>query len=88
MSTPRSGPPQGGFSFARNTHVLFVHGTDDRVATLQRAEVVATRMAARGRVGFITVPGGKHAMLRHGRAFEQAAAEFVATTLLGADAAP
>ncbi len=36
----------------------------------------------RGDVGYVRVPGGRHAMLRHGRVFERAAAEFVAATLL------
>jgi pimeloyl-ACP methyl ester carboxylesterase len=65
--------------------VLFVHGTDDRVAIPERAELVATRMAARGTVGFITVPGGKHAMLRQGSVFETAAAQWASATLLGQD---
>lgn len=31
---------------------------------------------------FVTVEGGRHAMLRHGKEFEQAATEFVLETLL------
>jgi plasmid stability protein len=33
--------------------------------------------------GFVSVPGAKHAMLRHGRTFETYAADFVTATLLG-----
>ena len=33
-------------------------------------------------VDYVLVPGGKHAMLSHHRAFDGAAAEFVASTLL------
>ncbi|PUA81812.1 alpha/beta hydrolase [Nocardioides currus] len=66
--------------------VLFVHGTDDRIASPQNAATVARRLARTARVGYVSVPGGKHAMLRHGARFERYAAEFVAATLLGVDA--
>lgn len=65
--------------------VLFVHGSEDRVALPERAEAVARRLARRAEVGFVRVPGGRHAMLRHGGTFERAAADFVAATLLGDD---
>lgn len=63
--------------------VLVVHGDADRIAPIDRAEVVARRLARRTRVGFVTVPGGKHAMLRQGGTFERAAADWVRATLLG-----
>ena len=63
--------------------VLFVHGLADRIALPQRAEIVARRLARSTDVGFIKIPGGKHAMLRHGRAFDGFAAEFTAVSLLG-----
>ena len=63
--------------------VLIVHGTEDRVAPIARARVVADRLARTTRVAFLEVPGGKHAMLRHGRRFDSYAAEFAAATLLG-----
>jgi dienelactone hydrolase len=63
--------------------VLFVHGTADRIAAPQRAELVARRLARNADVGFIRIPGGKHAMLRNGRAFDGYAAEFTAVSLLG-----
>jgi alpha-beta hydrolase superfamily lysophospholipase len=62
--------------------LLFVHGTDDRVASFRKAQAAASRLARRTDVGFVTVDGGKHAMLRHGRAFERAAADFAADLLL------
>lgn len=66
--------------------VLFVHGTDDRIADPARAHVVARRLADRARsVGFLEVEGGKHAMLRRGQVFERAAAEFSVATLLERD---
>ncbi|WP_179519439.1 alpha/beta hydrolase [Nocardioides perillae] len=63
--------------------VLFVHGTDDRIAPAAHAESVARRLGRRADVGFVHVPGGKHAMLRQGSVFERAAADFVCATLLG-----
>ncbi len=66
--------------------VLFVHGTDDRVATPDRARLVAGRLAERPDVTdveYVEVPGGRHAMLRHGAVFERAAADFAVATLLG-----
>ena len=63
--------------------LLFVHGTEDRVASFARAEAAAARLARRTEVGFLTVNGGKHAMLRHGRTFDSAAADFAAGVLLG-----
>ena len=62
--------------------VLFVHGTDDRIADPGRAEAVARRIGRTADVEFVAVPDGRHAMLRHGSAFEGAAANFAATTLL------
>ena len=67
--------------------VLFVHGDADRIAPLARSRAVAERLARRTEVGFVTVTGGKHAMLRHGRVFEEAAADFVVARLLGAHVA-
>jgi len=63
--------------------LLFVHGTEDRVASFRTAEAAAARLARRTDVGFLTVTGGKHAMLRHGRIFDGAAADFAAGVLRG-----
>ena len=72
--------------------VLFVHGTDDRVAPPERARLVASRLARRSDVAdveYVEVPGGRHAMLRHGATFERAAARFAVETLLeGPGASP
>jgi pimeloyl-ACP methyl ester carboxylesterase len=65
--------------------VLVVHGDEDRVAAPERARTVARRLARRTTVGFITIPGGTHAMLRHGRQFDGYAAEFTGAALLGDD---
>ncbi|GAA5115648.1 alpha/beta hydrolase [Alloalcanivorax gelatiniphagus] len=66
------------------TRVLVVHGTDDRVAPPARSADLARRLALSASVGYVSVPGAKHAMLGQGRTFETYAAEFVAATLLGA----
>ena len=63
--------------------VLVVHGTDDRIALPSRSAELARRLAATTRVGYVAVPGARHAMLRLGRTFETYAAEFVTATLLG-----
>ena len=62
--------------------VLVVHGTDDRIALPSRSAELARRLATTTRVDYVTVPGGRHAMLRHGRTFESRAADFVTATLL------
>jgi len=68
--------------------VLFVHGQQDRIASPARSELVARQLARRTQVGFIWIPDGKHAMLRHGQSFDRYAAEFTAAVLLGDDAPP
>ena len=62
--------------------VLIVHGTEDRIASIEKARAVARTLSRTADVDFVEVPGGKHAMLSHGREFDRAAAEFTATTLL------
>ena len=62
--------------------MLVVHGTDDRIASPTRSADFVRRLPAGTDVEHVLVPGGKHAMLRHGRAFEEWATEFVVTTLL------
>lgn len=63
--------------------VLIVHGEADRVASPARAAQVARRLSRTAEVEWRTVPGGRHAMLRHGPEFERAAADFVVGVLLG-----
>ena len=62
--------------------VLFVHGDEDRVASATRAMSVARRLEVQNEVGFISVVGGKHAMLRRHGVFDGAAAAFAVSTLL------
>jgi dienelactone hydrolase len=63
--------------------VLVVHGDHDRIASMERAEVVADKLRRSAEVGFVRVSGGKHAMLSHGSVFDRAAADFATATLLG-----
>lgn len=63
--------------------ILVVHGDQDRIAAPQRSSTVARDLARRNEVGYVSVAGGKHAMLRHREHFDGLAAEFAATTLLG-----
>jgi dienelactone hydrolase len=64
--------------------VLVVHGTEDRIASWDRARAVTERLRSQtARVGFVSVEGGKHAMLRHHRLFDGLAADFTTATLLG-----
>lgn len=65
--------------------LLFVHGDADRIASPARAAALADVLARRADVGFVSVRGAKHAMLRrHGR-FDGLAADFAAVTLLGSE---
>jgi pimeloyl-ACP methyl ester carboxylesterase len=66
--------------------VLFVHGDADRIASPSRSAAVARAVSRTARVGYITVPGGKHAMLRHHGRFDRYAAQFATATLLGDEA--
>ncbi|GAB2770984.1 alpha/beta hydrolase [Nocardioides salsibiostraticola] len=65
--------------------VLVLHGDRDRIASPQRsaavAQRIAERMAQRAKVEFVTVPGAKHAMLRHGRTFQRQTSRFLHDTL-------
>lgn len=70
----------------RGRRVLFVHGDEDRIASPTRAMSLARELEPEVDVGFISVLGGKHAMLRRHAAFDGAAAQFAASTLLGSPA--
>ncbi|MEV6643818.1 alpha/beta hydrolase [Amycolatopsis sp. NPDC051371] len=67
---------------AADRHVLFVHGTADRIASPHRALAAARRLARTARVGVVQVRHGRHAMLRRHRTFDGLAAGFTAATLL------
>lgn len=68
---------------AIQSEILIVHGDGDRVASPSRSAELARRLGRHARVAYVTVAGGRHAMLsRHGL-FEGLAADFVSATLLG-----
>jgi len=75
--------PGDGDTDLTGRRVMFVHGEQDRVASLPRARAEVRRLARRVPVGFVEVPGGTHAMLPHRRAFDGAAAEFASALLSG-----
>lgn len=66
----------------RGRRVLVVHGTDDRIASPARSADFVRRLPSGTEVEQVSIEGGKHAMLRHGRAFEVWATDFVVSTLL------
>jgi pimeloyl-ACP methyl ester carboxylesterase len=63
--------------------ILIVHGSNDRIARPENSAALARALAPITDVGYITVDGGKHAMLRHHAQFDGLAADFVTVTLLG-----
>jgi pimeloyl-ACP methyl ester carboxylesterase len=67
--------------------VMFVHGDQDRVASLRTARSEARLLSHRAQVGFVTVTGGTHSMLRHRAAFDGAAVTFASALLEGPPAA-
>jgi alpha-beta hydrolase superfamily lysophospholipase len=67
--------------------VLVVHGTDDRIADPARSRAVARDLARTAQVGYVSVAGGSHSMLRHHGRFDRYAAQFAAATLLDETAA-
>jgi dienelactone hydrolase len=69
----------------RGRQVLIAHGDSDRIASPQRAQTVASALSRTTDVAFLTVEGGKHAMLSRGSVFEKAAADWALATLLGED---
>jgi alpha-beta hydrolase superfamily lysophospholipase len=76
-------PNEGRLDYTRR-RVLIVHGEDDRVARPGNAAAVARDVAhTAARIGYVSVEGGSHAMLRRHEVFEGLAADFVAATLLG-----
>jgi predicted esterase len=67
--------------------ILIVHGDHDRIADPRRSAALAARLEREGaEVTYVSVAGGKHAMLRHGATFDGLAADFAAATLLDAPA--
>ncbi len=70
----------GGLSGRR---ILIVHGTQDRIASAERSATLARALARQADVAYVSVEGGKHAMLARHDLFDGLAADFAAATLLG-----
>lgn len=75
--------PNDGERDLSGRRVLIVHGAQDRIARPANSAAVARGLARTADVGYITIRGGKHAMLRHHAEFDGLAAQFAAVTLLG-----
>ena len=75
--------PHEGHLDLSGRQVLVVHGDDDRVARPTNSAALARNLARTARVGYVTVEGGRHAMLRRHEVFDGLAAGFVTATLLG-----
>jgi pimeloyl-ACP methyl ester carboxylesterase len=75
--------PTDGVSGIAGKRILFVHGSEDRIASPERATVVARRLGREAEVSYVEVAGGQHAMLGRHDVFDGLAASFTAATLLG-----
>jgi pimeloyl-ACP methyl ester carboxylesterase len=75
--------PNDGDRDLSGRHVLIVHGAQDRIARPANSAAVARALGRTADVGYVTILGGKHAMLGHHAEFDGLAARFTAATLLG-----
>ena len=65
--------------------ILIVHGSRDRIASPRRSAALAKRLSETAEVDYVSVEGGKHAMLSHHFEFSRPAAAFAVETLRGGD---
>jgi pimeloyl-ACP methyl ester carboxylesterase len=65
--------------------ILIVHGSADRIASPARSAALAETLSDRADVVYVTISGGKHAMLARHTLFDGLAAQFAAMTLLGVE---
>ena len=63
--------------------ILIVHGSGDRIASPERSAALARRIRDEAEVDYVTVEGGKHAMLSHHAEFSGPATRLALETLLG-----
>lgn len=71
----------------RGLHVLFMHGTLDRMTSPRASRALATAMGALGAdVTYDAVRGESHAMLRQAARWHRESADFLATHLLAREA--
>ncbi len=71
-----------------NRRILIVHGSRDRIASPQRSAALAERIGRTAAVSYVSIEGGKHAMLKHHDKFSGLAADFAVETLLGSPSGP
>jgi dienelactone hydrolase len=64
--------------------VLVVHGTADRVADPERSAALVRRLPGTVEAGYISIEGGRHAMLGHHQQYDGYAAAFTVAVLLPA----
>lgn len=74
--------PEDGSADLRGKKILVVIGSKDRIARPALAAAVARALQRTADVAHVRVVGGKHAMLRHHRVFDDLAADFATATLL------
>ncbi|MEO6998913.1 MAG: hypothetical protein ABI112_12590 [Terracoccus sp.] len=65
-----------------------MHGDADRIARPASSAAVARDLTRTARVSYLTVDGGRHAMLRRHGTFDGVAADFAVATLLGLEPSP
>jgi alpha-beta hydrolase superfamily lysophospholipase len=75
--------PTDGRAGLPGRSVLVVHGDGDRIADPRRSAAVAHDLRRAGEAGYVTVAGGKHAMLRRSGVFTDLASDFTRSVLLG-----
>jgi alpha-beta hydrolase superfamily lysophospholipase len=80
--------PDDGDEDVRGTPIVIIHGDGDRIAAPERSRRVAKGLARHTAVTYITVKGGKHAMLSHRGDFDTLAAHCAAWMLLGDSSDP
>lgn len=67
----------------RERRVLYLHGTHDRIAPIERAEASARDVARTSAVTFVRLEGAGHALVREARSVDRIAADLAVSSLLG-----
>ncbi len=67
----------------RGRRVLYLHGTHDRIAPIERAEASARSVARTSDVTFVRLEGAGHALVREARTVDRIAADLAVSSLLG-----
>lgn len=67
----------------RGRRVLYLHGTQDRIAPIARAEASARVVARTSDVAFVRLEGAGHALVREARTVDRIAADLAVSSLAG-----